>query len=101
MRIYSALSVLLLAILSVSVVFAATEKEIADYPYHAEVFEEFNYDWRTYKVQTEDGWILTVFRVWREEKLDASKLPLFLVHGSMDSSLGFFAKSSDNDAWCL
>ena len=80
---------------------AATEEEIEAYPEHAVKLEEYGYDWKPFKVQTEDGWILTVWRVWREDKLDKEKLPLLLVHGSMDSSLGYFDKSPNNEAWCL
>lgn len=46
----------------------------------------------TYQVETEDGYILTVFRIPGKE----NAIPVFLQHGINLSSLGWFAAGNDS-----
>jgi len=83
---------------------AATKQEIKAYPDFAELLEKYNYDWEPHEVKTEDGWYLTLIRVKTTGKAepDPSKLPILLLHGSMDSGLGFLTRSTtDDSAWAL
>ena len=79
---------------------AVTEWKVAAYPEYAAVLETYGYDWEPHEVKTEDGWYLTIFRIKPEVK-DPSKLPLYMVHGSMDSAAGWLYKSAEDSSWGL
>ena len=68
---------------------AATKKEEEALPVIAKVLADF--DWEPHEVKTEDGWYLTVIRIKppKDVEKDPNKLPIMLMHGSMDSVLGF------------
>ena len=50
--------------------------------------EEFEF--KTYKIKTEDGYHLNLFNLRHKTKFDQNYLPLFLQHGLGDSGTGFF-----------
>ena len=79
---------------TVAVLSNATKTE--DYPEFAEFLDNGGYDWEPHQVKTEDGWYLTLFRIKPDKEVVAAtkpKLPLYLLHGSMDSAAGFLLRS--------
>lgn len=53
-----------------------------------ELAEQFGYSVRQYRVETPDGYRLTMFRM-NGKKLDAEKLPALIVHGLTGSAEDF------------
>ena len=64
------------------------------------VMAKYDYVWESHKVQTEDGWILTLFRVYGKLQEDgetisiphlepehADKDPIFAIHGAGGNSV--------------
>ena len=63
-----------------TLVFAQTAEQKQKYPQFDEALAKWGYDWEPHKVKTDDGWILTIFRVTGrngETFLDESKAPIF------------------------
>ncbi len=64
--------------------------------YHEKV-NIYGFHFEEHKVHTEDGYILTIFRIYgkvsesEEEKRNKYKKSVLLVHGLLDSSFTFFA----------
>lgn len=79
------------SLLGLKSVLAATEEEKKAYPEYEEILADLGLDWEPHEVKTEDGWYLTLFRVLPPSDLerDPTKLPIYLVHGSLDSGKGF------------
>ena len=47
-----------------------------------------DYDWEGLKVETEDGYILTLFHVWKEGEMDPEKGPILFQHGNGGHAAG-------------
>ncbi|XP_077293215.1 lipase 1-like [Arctopsyche grandis] len=74
-----------------------------------ELAEQYGYSVRRYRVETPDGYTLTMFRM-KGDRLDAEKLPVLLVHGLTGSaedfvrmgpkrSLAFLMADAGYDVW--
>ena len=72
------------------------------YPTMAQLMSQYgaDYSWRSYKVETEDEYILTIFRITGDENGDeiegqGSKGPLLLQHGVLTDYSTWFDGPSD------
>ena len=75
---------------------AQSEQDRRLYPDLAEIADVFGYGWEAHKVETEDGWFLTLFRITsvdgerlstRPENRD--KPPLLMQHGASGNGHGW------------
>ena len=68
---------------------ASTVQDTAEYSEFAESCEEWGYTWEAFKVITEDGWELTLFRITgTDEELfeQSEKAPILFQHGEFQDA---------------
>ena len=91
-------------VMSLPLVYCQTAEEIEAYPYMHLIMTKYGYVWESHKAQTEDGWILTLFRVYGKLQEDgetvsiphlepdhADKDPIFAIHGASGNVLSWIA----------
>lgn len=77
-------------------ILAATTAQTEEFVEFSEILDTYGFDWSPHEVKTEDGWYLTLFHIKSYHtyvKDDFTKLPIYLIHGSMDSALGYINNS--------
>ena len=87
----------ILSLLFCVAVVAQTDEERQKYSvwdYHC---SRQGFGWEPYRVETEDGWTLTMFRLTSYKDVSIRKLgdnrskpPVFVLHGAWDSAVGWF-----------
>lgn len=55
----------------------------------SQIYDKYGYDFEEYKVETEDGYILGLFRVNSRKISTKPKPPILLTHGLMSSAESF------------
>ena len=83
----------------------ASEQDKADYPRWQKKLEDEPYEWQAYKVKTEDGWNLTLFRLLGNPEMLADAdgdgqedYPMLYVHGALDGAYATIGRNIFNDA---
>ena len=70
-----------LATLAVMAQAALAQEDKANYEHFAAMVAKTGWNWEPYQVTTEDGWNLTLFRIFGDET-DETKVPLVVQQGS-------------------
>ena len=56
-----------------------------------EIAAKYDYSWEPHKVDTEDGWQLTLLRITavKDVPIQSEKPPVFMIHGATDSGFNW------------
>lgn len=81
---------------------AGTAADLTDdehYPRMARTMERFGYTWKAYKVTTDDGFILTTFRITgnSDGPFTPTKPPVLIQHGDYDDAVAWLRFYKDDD----
>lgn len=66
------------------------------YRFQPQLIEKYGYKVETHTVTTEDGYMLTMFRIMPRKVSETKKLPVLMVHGLLGSSADFIITGPNN-----